>query len=94
MRDVAKTDEFKALKSFKHKKAFKIIGLVVLVGYMLISLQMLQSLKALDSKLGENGRLLGQAIEKQKAMGEKGANVQLMANEFGGLLDKLGQAGS
>ncbi len=87
-----KAEEAKALKRAKRMKVLKVVGLIVLVGYMVMTLQMLSSLKALDSKLGENGRLLDQAIVKETSMGEKGSNVQVMANSFSGVVDKLAQA--
>jgi methyl-accepting chemotaxis protein len=90
---VTRTEEYKALKSAKRKKMLRLTGMISLVVYMLISLVMLSSLKALDSKLGENSRLLGQAIEKQYSMGEKGANIQKMSDEFAGILGGLGEVG-
>ena len=87
-----KAEEAKALKRAKRMKMVKIVGLLVLVVYMLMALQMLSSLKALDSKLGENHRLLGQAIDKETSMGQKGSNIQVMANGFTGVMDKLSQA--
>ncbi len=87
-----KAEEAKALKHAKRMKVLKVIGLVVLVAYMLMALQMLSSLKALDSKLGENSRLLAQAIDKETSMGEKGSNIEVMAGQFSGVMDKLAQA--
>ncbi len=87
-----KAEEAKALKHAKRMKLLKIGGLVGLLVYMLMSLQMLSSLKALDSKLGENSRLLGQAIQKETSMGEKGSNITVMAGQFQGVFDKLAEA--
>ncbi len=87
-----KAEEAKALKHAKRTKLLKMVGLLVLVVYMLMALQMLSSLKALDSKLGENHRLLDQAIQKETSMGEKGSNITVMAGQFQGVFDKLAQA--
>ncbi len=87
-----KAEEAKALKHAKRTKLLKIGGLLALVVYMLISLQMLSSLKGLDSKLGENHRLLDQAIQKETSMGEKGSNITVMAGQFQGVFDKLAEA--
>jgi hypothetical protein len=70
-------------------KIAKAAGVIVLVGFMANTLLMLSQLKGLDSKLSENERLLSRAVELEESMGEKGANIAVMAEIFDGIAVKM-----